>query len=25
MPTGPDPEAWVSRLGEEIVPTLRDL
>jgi F420-dependent oxidoreductase-like protein len=25
MPTGPDPAAWVSRLGEEIVPTLRDL
>jgi hypothetical protein len=25
MPTGPDPVAWVSQLGEQIVPTLRDL
>ena len=25
MPTGPDPAAWVSQLGEQIVPTLRDL
>jgi F420-dependent oxidoreductase-like protein len=25
MPTGPDPVAWVAQLGEQIVPTLRDL
>jgi hypothetical protein len=25
MPPGPDPAAWVARLGEQIVPTLRDL
>ena len=25
MVAGPDPVAWVSRLGEQIVPTLRDL
>jgi F420-dependent oxidoreductase-like protein len=25
MPTGPDPAAWVSQLGEQILPTLRDL
>jgi F420-dependent oxidoreductase-like protein len=25
MPTDPDPVAWVARLGERIVPTLRDL
>jgi F420-dependent oxidoreductase-like protein len=25
MPTGPDPAAWVSELGEQIVPTLRGL
>ena len=25
MPTGPDPVAWLSQLGEQILPTLRDL
>ena len=25
MPTGPDPVAWVTRLGEEVVPRLAEL
>ena len=25
MPTGPDPAAWVARLGERIAPPLKDL
>ena len=25
MPPGPDPAAWVARLGEQVVPTLGEL